>query len=397
MRNKKSGFTLIELLIVIAIIAIIAGIVFVALNPLQRFASARDTIRLSQVTQIKKALDLYLLDNGQYPTASQWASSSLVSPSGAVYLGTIPIAPTPADGSCSSSSNAYVYTPSTPSNSYTLSFCLGSNVSTVLAGNNILTPAGISGAASSSGGNPQSVTLNYTGSIVTWTVPAGVSSITVTAKGASGGYSAGGTAGKGATMIGTFTVSPANVLSILVGQSPGSISNGTAGGGGGTFVALGSSYISATPLIVAGGGGGGYWTGTGIGAPITTSGTGSNAGTGGNGAPTDQCGGGGGGFYTSGANDTLDSNGFGGKGFRQGGAGGAGGGNQAGGFGGGSTGDSLDSCSTWGGAGGGYSGGGAGASFYLGNAGGSYNSGTSQNNTAGSNSGNGVVIINYTN
>ncbi len=30
------------------------------------------------------------------------------------------------------------------------------------------------------------------------------------------------------------------------------------GGGGGTFVALGSDYTTATPLIVAGGGGGAY-------------------------------------------------------------------------------------------------------------------------------------------
>ena len=41
---SKKGFTLIELLIVIAIIAVLAGAVFVALDPLTRFRDARNAI-----------------------------------------------------------------------------------------------------------------------------------------------------------------------------------------------------------------------------------------------------------------------------------------------------------------------------------------------------------------
>ncbi|MEI7452030.1 MAG: FISUMP domain-containing protein [Candidatus Falkowbacteria bacterium] len=148
-KKSKKFFTLIELLIVIAIIAIIAAVVFVALNPLQRFASARDTMRLSQVTQIKKALELYITDNGIYPSSTQWSSGKIVSPNGVAYLATIPNAPTPPDGSCSSSSNAYVYTPGTTTNTYSLSFCLGSQVDKFAAGNNILTPKGIVAVTSS--------------------------------------------------------------------------------------------------------------------------------------------------------------------------------------------------------------------------------------------------------
>ena len=48
MKNKQ-GFTLIELLIVIAIIAILAGVVFVSLNPSQRFKDARDATRWKAV------------------------------------------------------------------------------------------------------------------------------------------------------------------------------------------------------------------------------------------------------------------------------------------------------------------------------------------------------------
>ena len=59
--NKK-GFTLIELLIVIAIIAIIAGMVFVALNPLQRFKDARDSRRWGDVSSILSAVKINQVD-----------------------------------------------------------------------------------------------------------------------------------------------------------------------------------------------------------------------------------------------------------------------------------------------------------------------------------------------
>jgi hypothetical protein len=240
-------------------------------------------------------------------------------------------------------------------------------------------------------------TLNYTGSIVTYTVPAGVTTLTITAKGASGGYRSGTTGGLGASMSGVFTVIPGQVLSVLVGQSPG-LTTLFPGGGGGTFVGLGAAYASATPLIAAGGGGGSY-SGAGTNAPITTSGTGPSPGTLGNGAPSSSCGSGGGGYYTNGGND-LNYGFIGGRGFWQGGAGGTASityaaSYQAGGFGGGGAADYVGSCNTMGGAGGGYSGGSAQGTggISIGSAGGSFNGGASQVNTAGANTGNGQVLI----
>ncbi|MEK7552484.1 MAG: prepilin-type N-terminal cleavage/methylation domain-containing protein [Patescibacteria group bacterium] len=61
---KKKGFTLIELLIVIAIIAILAGVVFVSLDPLQRFADARNAARWTDVTAILSAIKVDQVDNG---------------------------------------------------------------------------------------------------------------------------------------------------------------------------------------------------------------------------------------------------------------------------------------------------------------------------------------------
>lgn len=70
--KTKKGFTLIELLIVIAIIAILAAVVFVALDPLTRFQDARDARRWSDADAIVSALKLDQVDNGgSYATAAQ--------------------------------------------------------------------------------------------------------------------------------------------------------------------------------------------------------------------------------------------------------------------------------------------------------------------------------------
>ena len=62
--NKKSnkGFTLIELLVVIAIIAILMVTVVITLNPGQLMAQSRDSNRLSDLSTLKTALNLYLAD-----------------------------------------------------------------------------------------------------------------------------------------------------------------------------------------------------------------------------------------------------------------------------------------------------------------------------------------------
>lgn len=61
--NKKLGFTLIEVLIVIGILAILAGIVLVAINPGHQFAQARDTQRASAIHAILNAVGQNMAEN----------------------------------------------------------------------------------------------------------------------------------------------------------------------------------------------------------------------------------------------------------------------------------------------------------------------------------------------
>lgn len=63
LRLSRRGFTLIELLLVIGIIAILASIVIVAINPTKQMGDARNAQRRSDVNTILNAVYQYAIDN----------------------------------------------------------------------------------------------------------------------------------------------------------------------------------------------------------------------------------------------------------------------------------------------------------------------------------------------
>jgi len=69
----KNGFTLIELLVVISIIGVLSGMVLVAMTDAR--ARARDARRVNDITQIRKALELYYAEKGTYPVRG-WTISN---------------------------------------------------------------------------------------------------------------------------------------------------------------------------------------------------------------------------------------------------------------------------------------------------------------------------------
>lgn len=135
LKKKKTAFTLIELLVVIAIIGILSTLAVVAIQSAR--SKARDSKRIADVKQMQTALELYFNDNGSYPTSI----TSTIATAGVVYMVSVPTAPTPADGSCSTTTNAYTY--SSNGSTYTINFCLGGQVSGLSSGEKVLNRDGI--------------------------------------------------------------------------------------------------------------------------------------------------------------------------------------------------------------------------------------------------------------
>lgn len=94
--NKlQAGFTLLEVLLVVAIIAILAGIVIIAINPSKQLGDTRNTQRQADVTTILNAEYQYLLDNngtvqaGITTTATEVCATGAASCTGLVDLSTL--------------------------------------------------------------------------------------------------------------------------------------------------------------------------------------------------------------------------------------------------------------------------------------------------------------------
>jgi general secretion pathway protein G len=76
--HRARGFTLIEIMVVITIIAVIAA--FAAPRILGRSDDARRKAAGIEITTMKRALQMYYLDNNNYPTTQQGLQALVAKP-----------------------------------------------------------------------------------------------------------------------------------------------------------------------------------------------------------------------------------------------------------------------------------------------------------------------------
>lgn len=78
---SEGGFTLVELLVVLGIIAMLAALV--APQVIRYLGQARVDTASAQLKNIESALELYYLDNGQYPSNEEGLSALVDQPTSA--------------------------------------------------------------------------------------------------------------------------------------------------------------------------------------------------------------------------------------------------------------------------------------------------------------------------
>lgn len=74
--QRSGGFTLLEILLVVGIIALLAGVVIIAINPARQLATVRNTERKSDLKEVHSAMQQFYIDHSYYPASSSLSTLS---------------------------------------------------------------------------------------------------------------------------------------------------------------------------------------------------------------------------------------------------------------------------------------------------------------------------------
>jgi len=80
-RQSHQGFTLVELLVVLAIIALLAGLV--GPRVINQLGGAKSKTALVQIRDLEQGLEMFKLDVGRYPTTGEGLEALMQQPSSA--------------------------------------------------------------------------------------------------------------------------------------------------------------------------------------------------------------------------------------------------------------------------------------------------------------------------
>lgn len=114
------GFTIIELLVVLAIIGLLVAVAMPSFGLVQR--KGRDARRMHDIQTLQKALSLYDVAVGKFPTATVTTTLTGIDAVSLELLNKETIAAIPRDPSAPV--RVYAYQSNTIGNTYTIYFCL---------------------------------------------------------------------------------------------------------------------------------------------------------------------------------------------------------------------------------------------------------------------------------
>jgi type II secretion system protein G len=125
----KKGFTLMELLVTIAIISILTAIILPNLTAAR--AKSRDQKRISDISNLQLALELYLNKYGKYPIDEDGGTNGLAANANFIgrYMSEIPVDPLNTDDAGNDNNYTYSY----KTNATGTTYCLGATFETTNA------------------------------------------------------------------------------------------------------------------------------------------------------------------------------------------------------------------------------------------------------------------------
>jgi len=141
MKKKSSqlGYSMVEIIVVIAIIGLLSTLAAISLKKVSN--RAKDSKRISDISMIRRSLEIYKFTQGEYPSDAQMTNGYKLSTplDNATLIISIPSNPYSNTGVCPPTVPRYDYRKDSGTGTYYINFCLDSKINTYGPGNCVAT------------------------------------------------------------------------------------------------------------------------------------------------------------------------------------------------------------------------------------------------------------------